>query len=129
MKEGLNRRTVGTEDLLHQRDPGSLQDEKVHGKITLWTKLLTTRKLYKAKLAMRSLSCIFRFSLLVWTDVGWTRISVGLENMEKKLWVLINIPVHVDGNFKLYQIVSYQKNFARTTRLSCVQLLKFCYFC
>ena len=55
MKEGLNRRIVVTEDLLHQRDPGSLQDEKEHGEITLWTKLLTTRKLYKSKLAMRSL--------------------------------------------------------------------------
>ena len=70
MKKGLNRRTVGTEGPL------------VHGKITLWTKLLITHKLHKYKLAMRSLSYIHPLSLFVMTDVGWTRIFG--ENGEKQ---------------------------------------------
>lgn len=71
MKEDLNRRTVATEGLL------------VHGGITPWaTEFLITRKHYKYQLAMRSLSYIPRFSLFVWTDVGWTRIFG--ENGEKQ---------------------------------------------
>lgn len=95
----------------------------VHGGITLWTtELLITRKLYKYKLAVRSLSYIPRFSLFDWTDVGWTRIFG--ENGEKQ-----KNSADTFGRGHTLSNCRLAEYFARKTRLSCVQLLKFCYFC